>query len=102
MSRIKKDKDTATILFAKNDLPKKTADLQADLLALADQEFKQIQLDFAKTAEINMALLTLLIAAQNSFIRRGARMELLNCSEQLLNFIARMNLIDFLGVRLSA
>ena len=96
MSRIKREKDSAIITFGKNDLPGKRDHLKKDLLSLAAEGLKSIRLDFKKVKSIDLTLITLLIAAQNTFLQGGGRIALMNCPENILENLGKLNLAEFL------
>jgi len=100
MSRIKKSKDSAVITFTAKDLPSNFSQLKADLLKLIENSIRKIELDFAKVKTLDVHSLVLLVSSQNSISAVNGKLSIINCQDEVLNWLGILNLIDYLNVRI--
>ncbi len=101
MSKIKKDKNSATISFTAKDLPSDFPKLKSDLLELIQQGTSNIELDFAKVKTLDMHTLVLLVSSKNSISAVNGSLNIVNCQDDVLNWIGALNLIDYLNVKIN-
>jgi len=101
MSRIKKSKDSAVITFAAKDLPSNFSQLKNDLLELIEDSINKIELDFAKVKTLDVKTLVLLVSSQNSISAVNGKLSIINCQDEVLNWLGILNLIDYLNVKIN-
>ena len=100
MSKIKKNSDSASISFTAKDLPSDFSKLKSDLIKLIEQGIKNIELDFAKVKTLDMHTLVLLVSSQNSISAGSGKLNVVNCQNEVLDWIGALNLIDYLNVKI--
>ena len=100
MSRIKENRDSAVITFASKDLPSNYSQLKTDLLKFIEDSIKKIELDFAKVKTLDVNTLVLLVSSQNSISAVNGKLSIVNCQDEVLNWLGVLNLIDYLNVKI--
>jgi len=93
-------KDSAVITFAAKDLPSNFSKLKTDLLKLIEDSIKKIELDFAKVKSLDMHTLVLLVSSQRSISAANGRLSIVNCQDDVLNWLGTLNLVDYLNVKI--
>jgi anti-anti-sigma factor len=92
MSDVKKNGDKVVVRPDKDIVASITKDFKGELKGLLDGGAKQMAVDLEEVKMIDSSGLGVLIAAHNSLQKLGARLELLNVSDDIRKLLQNMRL----------